>query len=236
MSARLKSRAIAAALALSIPVAARANSEYADGDTSGCGKDHAFNGTTELRVLNSGDAERSYFVHLPSGYDKSLEYATILGFHDLGTNGTTFEADTRLSDPYYTTRNIVVYPNGLDGGWAGANTSTVSATEDLQFIWEVLAEVRSEFCVDSARIFATGMGAGGGFVNTLACNDTVGGEFAGFAPASGSFYTDNEDNFESCTPARVPVPIIEIHGGADVEVPYKGGEGPGGSIPPVWNW
>lgn len=230
--------AMASVLSLAAPAASQADSgaRYTGGDTSGCEKDTSFNGTTELRVLTSGDTERSYFIHLPSGYDKNWEYPTILGFHGSNSNGTAFEADTKLSDPYYTTRNIVVYPNGLGGRWAGASNAETSIAQDLQFVWDVLAEVRSQYCVDSARIYATGFSAGGGFVNTIACNDTIGGEFAAFAPASGLFYTNNAENLEACSPARVPMPVIEIHGGADLDAPYDGGEGEGGPVPPIRDW
>lgn len=229
-------KAIIATLVLAMPAAARTYYEYTSGDVSGCGKDHDFNGTTKLRRLTSSNIERSYFIHLPSSYDANSPCPTILGFHNSGNDGISFETDTRLSDPYYSARNIVVYPNGLEGQWAGTNYSTISLTQDLQFVVDVLADIRSTFCVDSARIFATGMGAGGGFANSIACNDTVGGEFAAFAPASGSFYTHTSSSLENCSPARVPMPIIEIHGGSDTKVPYDGGQGPGGSLPPIRDW
>jgi poly(3-hydroxybutyrate) depolymerase len=150
--------------------------------------------------------------------------------------GFFFAADTRLSGSEYSADKIMVYPNGRGGAWAGANYSEATVAEDLQFVWDLLADVRANFCVDSARIYATGMSIGGGFVNTIACNDTVGGEFAAFAPASGSFYTDNDEHYEECTPAREVTPIVEIHGGADADVKYEGGEGQGGQNPGIADW
>jgi poly(3-hydroxybutyrate) depolymerase len=80
------------------------------------------------------------------------------------------------------------------------------------------------------------MSNGGGFVGTLACS-AVGGEFAAFAPASGSFYTDNSGvNDDGCTPERSPLPILEIHGGADGSVNYLGGVGEGGIEPSIPQW
>lgn len=79
------------------------------------------------------------------------------------------------------------------------------------------------------------MSNGGGFVGTLACSP-VGGEFAAFAPASGSFYTDNSGVNDGCTPARSPLPILEIHGGADGSVHYDGGVGEGGIEPSIPTW
>ena len=119
----------------------------------------------------------------------------------------------------------MVYPNGIGGAWAGANYSSTTVDEDLQFTWDMLADIRSNFCVDSARIYATGLSNGGGFVGTLACNDSVGGEFAAFAPVAGAFYTDATGPQDGCKPARSVTPVMEFHGGADADVFYEGGPG-----------
>lgn len=79
------------------------------------------------------------------------------------------------------------------------------------------------------------MSNGGGFVGTIACS-AVGGEFAAFAAGSGSFYTDSQGLYDGCTPARSPLPILEIHGGADKSVYYEGGVGEGGFEPPIPDW
>jgi poly(3-hydroxybutyrate) depolymerase len=217
--------------------AASAAGVYSDGDTSGCGVDHWFNGVTQYRDVQSSNASRSYGIHLPSNYSSSTQYPVILGFHGSSSIGFFFEEDTRLDDAQYTGNKIMVYPNGLGGAWAGANYSQATVPEDLQFVWDMLADIRSNFCVDSSRIYATGLSIGGGFVGTLACNDTVGGEFAAFAPASGSFYTDaHGPNDDGCTPARDVMPILEFHGGADTDVFYNGGQGEGGYEPPIFDW
>lgn len=215
---------------------ASASAQYTGGDTSGCGKSHWFNGITQYRTIKSSGVDRSYGIHLPSNYSKNNQYPTILGFHGSSSIGLFFEADTGLDSSKYTGDKIMVYPNGLGGAWAGANYSKASVQEDLQFVWDMLVDLRRNYCIDSARIYATGLSIGGGFVDTIACNATVGGEFAAFAPASGSFYTNNDANHENCEPARVPMPILEFHGGADTDVKYDGGEGEGGIEPAIPDW
>lgn len=210
--------------------------QYTGGDTSGCGKPHLFDGITQYRTVDSSGVDRSYGVHLPSNYSENHQYPTILGFHGSTSIGFFFEADTDLDAAKYTGDKIMVYPNGLGGAWAGANYSKATVPEDLQFVWDLLVDLRQNFCIDSARIYATGLSIGGGFVDTIACNATVGGEFAAFAPASGSFYTNNDANHDACEPARVPTPILEFHGGADTDVKYDGGEGEGGIEPSIPNW
>lgn len=217
-------------------VACGAVAQYTGGDTSGCGKTHSFNGITQYRDLKSGGVDRKYGIHLPSNYSEQHQYPTILGFHGSDSVGFFFQADTRLNEEQFTGNKIMVYPDGLGGAWAGANYSEASVGQDLQFVWDMLVDIRQNFCVDSARIYATGLSSGGGFVDTIACNDTVGGEFAAFAPASGAFYTNNDDNYSKCKPARVPTPVLEFHGGADESVKYEGGNGQGGRQPTIPNW
>ena len=215
---------------------AAAAAQYAGGDTSGCGQTHLFDGVTQYRFLSSWNTTRSYGIHLPSNYSATEQYPLILGFHGSSSIGFFFEADTRLDEAQYTGNKIMVYPNGLGGAWAGADYSVSSVPQDLQFVWDMLADIRSNFCIDSARIYATGLSIGGGFVNTIACNDTVGGEFAAFAPASGSFYTDNSGVHDGCAPARSLTPMLEFHGGADTDVAYNGGQGEGGLGPSIPDW
>lgn len=64
----------------------------------------------------------------------------------------------------------------------------------------------------------------------------VGGQFAAFAPAAGSFYTDSGPVNAGCKPARSPLPILEFHGGVDETVKYDGGKGQGGYEPPIMSW
>ncbi|KAI0411134.1 carbohydrate esterase family 1 protein [Xylaria grammica] len=203
--------------------------------TAGCGKVHLLPGITTYHGLTSSGRDRSYSVHLPSSYDKSKSYPVVLGFHGSSSIGLFFEVDTKMSESRFSANKIMVYPNGVGGAWAGANYSEVSVDEDLQFVTDLLTELRGEYCVDDSRIYATGISNGGGFVNVIACS-AVGAEFAAFAPASGAYYTDNSGVTGGCSPTRSPLPVLEIHGGSDASVLYAGGEGEGGIEPAIPTW
>ncbi|CAJ2507396.1 Uu.00g085820.m01.CDS01 [Anthostomella pinea] len=223
---------IIAALATTVFATPRAVTSRA---TDGCGKTHLFNGITQYHDLTSSGRDRSYSIHLPSDYDKSTSYPLVLGFHGSDSIGLFFEVDSRLSESQFSANKIMVYPDGVGGAWAGANYSEISVAEDLQFVTDLLNEVRAGYCIDNSRIYATGISNGGGFVNTIACSD-LGDEFAAFAPASASLYTDNAGVSGGCTPARSPLPVLEIHGGSDASVHYEGGEGEGGMEPAITEW
>ncbi|KAF8178785.1 hypothetical protein K438DRAFT_1769242 [Mycena galopus ATCC 62051] len=149
-------------------------------------------------------------------------YPLVLGFHGSSEIGFFFEADTGLSESQYSAEKIMVYPNGLGGAWAGANYSVATVPEDLQFVSDLLDAVRAGWCIDDSRIYATGMSIGAGFANTIACSP-IGGDFAASA-------------IIRCTPARSPLPMLEIHGGADTSVHYDGGPGEGGVEPAIPDW
>ncbi|KAL7625382.1 hypothetical protein AAE478_004599 [Parahypoxylon ruwenzoriense] len=228
--------AIAAAIATAgaVPMGSTSASSTALG-TAGCGKSHLFPGVTQYHGITSSGRDRSYSIHLPSNYSETNPYPVVVGFHGSSSIGLFFEVDSKLSESRFTANKIMVYPNGVGGAWAGANYSEVSVDEDLQFVSDLLDDIRAEYCVDDSRIYATGMSNGGGFVNTIACS-TVGSHFAAFAPASGSYYTDNDDRATECAPARRPLPVLEIHGGNDASVRYAGGEGEGGVEPDIATW
>ncbi|KAJ7173469.1 carbohydrate esterase family 1 protein [Mycena filopes] len=202
---------------------------------TGCGQTHLFNGITQYHSLTSGGVDRSYSIHAPGDYNASKAYPLVLGFHGSSSVGFFFEADTGLSGSKYSAGKIMVYPNGLGGAWAGANYSKASVSQDLTFVADLLDAVRATYCIDNTRIYATGLSIGGGFVNTIACSP-VGAQFAAFAAASGSFYTDNDTPTAGCAPARSPLPMLEIHGGADPDVRYAGGVGEGGVEPAIPDW
>ncbi|XXH00558.1 hypothetical protein Hte_006906 [Hypoxylon texense] len=227
---------LSAVAAASFATPATAAPASAAAGTAGCGKSQPLSNV--YRGLTSSGRIRTYSVHLPDDYSETTPYPVVIGFHGSSSIGLFFEADTKLSENRFSANKIMVYPDGVGGAWAGANYSSVSVDEDLQFVTDLLADLRGEFCADDARIYATGMSSGGGFVNTIACDPAVGGQFAAFAPASGSFYTDNgaQRHAAGCAPARSPLPVLEVHGGGDASVRYGGGEGEGGVEPAIATW
>lgn len=105
--------------------------------------------------------------------------------------------------------------------------------EDLQFVSDMIDDLKSKYAIDSNRIYAAGMSNGGGFVGTIACSE-IGSWFAAFASVAGAFYTDVDGH--DCLPARPIIPFMEIHGGLDKGVHYAGGMGYGGLLPPIPVW
>ena len=116
----------------------------------------------------------------------------------------------------------------------GRASYAASGVSDKAFTTDLLNYLKSKYCIDSNRIYASGMSNGGGFVSTLACSLAYGSDFAAFAPVAGAFYTDV--NNRTCKPAQVPLPILEFHGTNDTVIPYNGGNGAGGAVPAIPDW
>ncbi len=74
--------------------------------------------------------------------------------------------------------------------------------------------VESSLCVDTTRVYATGISSGAAMSVSLACN--MPDRITAIGPVSGLYY------FDACTKQR-PIPIIEFHGDADSVVPFHGG-------------
>jgi polyhydroxybutyrate depolymerase len=188
--------------------------------SAGCGKPAPTPaGETVYETVLSGGLQRTYLLHVPSGYQANSREAVVLNFHGHGSNASQQEhrsGMTLLSDQQGF---IAVYPQGVVGpdgqtGWA-TGVLNRPRVNDILFVSDLLNHLQALFCIDPQRIYATGFSNGGGMTNVLAC--TLAGRLAAFAPVSGSYppYPGG------CHPVR-PVPLLEFHGTADPTVPYNG--------------
>ena len=125
---------------------------------SGCGKTQFLPGVTQYRFgLESSGKQRSYSYHLPSNYDKNKKYPVVLGFHGSSSVGLFFELDTKMSEQRYSAEKIMVYPNGIDGSWAGPSYHSGSTVdEDVKFVDDVILDVKVRLCVDDGKVYAAG--------------------------------------------------------------------------------
>ncbi|PHH86826.1 hypothetical protein CDD83_9696 [Cordyceps sp. RAO-2017] len=160
----------------------------------------------------------------------------LVAYHGAGGNPQEFEENTGFSDASINPDMITVYPAGISKSWQGA-AYAAAGVNDEAFTTDLIDRILKEYCIDESRMYAAGFSNGGGFVGTLACSHDHGGRFAAFAAVSGAFYTSEEGlQGMACRPARLPVPILEVHGTDDKTVPYAGGTGRGGRLDPIPTW
>ena len=179
--------------------------------------------------ISLGGYDRTYLLHLPTGYNETTPTPLIIALHGGFGNAYSIENQSQLSVKSDAENFIVVYPEGVEGGafnisswnagWCCGFASN-SNVDDVGFIDELLDTLLSQYSIDTNRIYATGMSNGGFMSYRLACE--LSDRIAAIAPVAASM------SMVSCNPVR-PVPVISFHSYLDTNVPYDGGVGDGPS-------
>jgi polyhydroxybutyrate depolymerase len=170
-------------------------------------------------TLTSGGYARDSLLHVPATYDPTKGTMLVVNYHGFSSNAAEQVALTGMNPVADTSNFIVAYPDGLGSGWNAGNCCTELQppnVDDVQFTKDLLALIESEYCIDPARIYATGMSNGGFMSHYVGC--TMADTFAAVAPVAGVLGVPDA----SCTPSR-PIPIEDFHGTGDDVVPYNGG-------------
>jgi polyhydroxybutyrate depolymerase len=94
---------------------------------------------------------------------------------------------------------------------------TTPGSPDVEFIVDVLDHVGDTLCIDTARVFVTGLSNGAFMTSTLGCE--LADRIAAIAPVAGI------RDIDPCATSR-PMPVIAFHGTEDEFVAYDGGFGP----------
>lgn len=170
-------------------------------------------GVTSSKLL------RTALVHVPRDYDPEKGTTLVLNFHGFTSDAAQQAILSRMNRASEKRNFIVVYPQGLGRSWnAGAccGQAWVDAVDDVAYVRALLDELEESYCIDTKRVFATGMSNGGFFSHRLACE--VSDRIAAIAPVAGVYGSPSS----ACKPKR-PVPVLELHGTWDPLVPYSGG-------------
>jgi polyhydroxybutyrate depolymerase len=183
--------------------------------SAGCSRAPHAPGATD-NTLVVGGVERRYQLLLPASYDGRTPLPVVFALHALTVDYhfapsiVGFEAVT----PKYNF--IGVAPSGrLDGTTPFWQAAPVPARDDydVQFISALLDKLERDLCIDTARVYSTGMSNGGQMSSALACR--LADRLTAVAPVAGVEF------FSSCTGR--PVPVIAFHGVKDPIVGYDGG-------------
>lgn len=160
---------------------------------------------------------RTALVHVPEGYDPGKGAMLVLNFHGFSSDGLQEAVLSRMNKASDERGFIAVYPYGVANSWnAGqcCGTAWLDAVDDVDFVRNLLDKLEADFCIDTRRVFSTGMSNGGFFSHRLGCE--LSDRIAAIAPVAGVL------GISSCNPPR-PVPVFHFHGTEDGLVPYGGG-------------
>jgi polyhydroxybutyrate depolymerase len=178
------------------------------------------------RTLRVGARERSYEIDLPARRDSARALPVVIVFHGGGGSADSVRRQTRMSAKGEAEGFIVVYPQG-SGGFAGklrtwnAGTCCGQAMKDrvdeVAFVAALLDDLQATVAIDRARVYATGISNGGMMAYEVAC--ALADRIAAIAVVAGEMTA-----LDRCRPSR-PVPVLVIHGSADLNLPIEGGVG-----------
>jgi polyhydroxybutyrate depolymerase len=192
-------------------------------DTRPCGATTLSTGSFDLEY---GGAKYTVLVHVPPSYEGKKRTPLVLNWHGLGSSATSQLIFSQMNPVSDEEGFLLVYPNSPDTSWdAGvccapgqavpAEAPPGARRDDVGFARALVAKISADACVDSKRIYSTGMSNGGFMSHRLGCE--AADLFAAVAPVAGKV------GIADCKPSR-PISIMDFHGTLDTIVPYATGE------------
>ncbi|MEY4950234.1 MAG: hypothetical protein RL698_2445 [Pseudomonadota bacterium] len=186
-------------------------------------------GVSTADSLLHGGLTRTFRVHLPGSYDGRTPVPVVLNLHGGFGSGAQMETSSRITGLSDSAGFVAVSPDGVAdpvfgirtwnaGGCCGYAVS--SNVDDVGFVRALLDRLEATACIDRRRVYAQGMSNGAILSHRLACE--LADRIRAIGPVAGTNMTG------TCQPMR-PVPVFEIHGSADENVPFAGGAGCGSS-------
>ena len=198
---------VAAASSLCVVATARPAAAAATGRCAAAARPARF-----FDNLTVDGVQRNALVNVPP-HRAATRLPVVLAFHGAGGTGPLMDSSIGLSRLADRDGFVAVYPSSNGKYWNDAGSGPAGG-DDVSFVRALLADLDARLCVDDARVYATGVSNGGGFVARLGCE--LSDRLAAIAPVAGLYGVQ-----PPCTPVR-PVSVLEVHGTADGTVPYNG--------------
>lgn len=161
-----------------------------------------------------------YHLLTPDGWDGESPLPALVFFHGHRSSGASVFRSGGLKSTFSDNGYLIIAPNGAMRpgtdirAWPARSTGT-EPRDDVAFTLAVIDDVVARLPVDESRIYVSGFSAGGSMAWMMGC--FAGERFAGIASVAGALRRPNP---EVC--AGGPVPLIQIHGFADAQVPFEG--------------
>jgi len=181
--------------------------------SSGCGKAPP----ASMRYSIDVDGTmREYILSVPANYDQNKPYRLIFGWHPWG--GSAQQVAGTGNSGYYGLKGssmdqaVLVSPEGTDFNGQGLGWGNTNGA-DIAFLEAMLAQFKSEMCIDEDRIFSVGFSFGGMMSNAVGCA----GLARAIAPMAGN------SQVSGCTNGTTPVAFMGFHGDHDSVVDIAGG-------------
>lgn len=163
----------------------------------------------------SGGVARWYRRHVPPKYDGTAPLPLVVDLHGYQEGADVHAGMSQMGAFGDTHGFVTITPNGTANPVPRWDVALDSA--DMRFIGDLLDEAERTLCIDTRRVFVSGLSNGAFMTSAVAC--AYGDRIAAVAPVAGV-----TADITGCTPARA-VPVVSFHGTADGFVAYDGGMG-----------
>lgn len=174
------------------------------------------------KTITVDGLEREYLLYVPAAYDGNENWPLVFNLH--GLDGNSFEQDfrTQMRPIADTAHFLLVLPQALpnqEGASDWNELSDPSGADDVKFFSTLIDTISQSYTVNQSRIYSVGYSDGAIMSFALACalSDRIAAIGAVGAPGPASLAPS------LCQPER-PMPIIYMHGTADLIVPFNGGQ------------
>jgi len=129
--------------------------------SAGCGK--AATKGVSMQTIDAAGWTRTYVLSVPDGYDGQTPHRVVFGYHGAGGNGASNRESLAL-ESHGGPPTLFVYPDGINGIW-----DLTAAGIDVGMFDAVISALAADYCVDTAKIFATGFSYGGWAAEAIGC-------------------------------------------------------------------
>jgi polyhydroxybutyrate depolymerase len=170
---------------------------------------------------------RTFKIHLPSFYNKTVPSPLIIALHGRGGNGASMILITRNGFNKLADKEdfIVVYPDGVELNWNDGRTDEKANDrahreniDDVGFISALIDFMIKKYNIDSKRVYVTGISNGAMMSYRLACE--LSQKITAIAPVDGSIPSML---ISGCSPSG-SISVLAINSINDPLVPFEGGE------------
>jgi polyhydroxybutyrate depolymerase len=176
-------------------------------------------------TLTVGGQQRTYILHIPPGATGATAMPLVFDFHPIGVQASLWKDISTWGAAADKDGFIVVWPQGYMNSWhvgRCCDPALGADVDDVAFTRAIIAQVSSQACVDSKRIYASGCSNGGGMSYELACD--AADAIAAVAPVDFDCITgaNNDPSCGNCNPSR-PISETQFRCTGDKSCPYDGG-------------
>jgi polyhydroxybutyrate depolymerase len=161
-----------------------------------------------------GGVSRAYEVHIPPSYTGTTPVPLVMTIHGAHNTPTMVRTWSKMNPVADQNGFIVVYPAGVDCWNAGFTIGgCAAAPDDVGFLKAVVADVESHACIDTKRVYATGISNGSMMSQYLACQASD--VFAAVGGVSGG---------ASCRTTPRAISVFYVHGTEDKTLGFSGAQ------------